>query len=351
MRKVCIAAGSLAGSITGIERYLKEILVRLDVLPREFELECVCSRDSVPNLDFLSDTRLVTIDANGARYLPTLRAYLRQEDALYVNMSGGIALNRGIVVFHDARPAVFSKYDSLASRARYRTALSYARHQARRIVTVSEFSKFELVERLGIGQDRITVIGNAWQHMLDIEADMDVFAEHPEIARGKYYYTLGSRAPHKNLRWVAEVARRNPDEFFVVAGKVWDDKGGGAPTAPNLLYVGYVSDEQSKALMTCCKAFLHPSLYEGFGIPPLEAASCGAPIVVSTAGSLPEVFGRYAAYVSPYDYDVDLDALIESAYGAEVARGDIRPSYDELLTRHSWDASARAWAELLAEYV
>ena len=348
--KVCIAAGSLAGPTTGIERYLFENLVRMDALAPDYglELECVCPAARVPSLDELRHTTVVPIDATGARYLSALGHYLRQEGALYVNMSGGLALNHGVVVFHDARPALFARFDSVASRTRYKTSLAYARAQAAHIVTVSEFSKYELVERLGVNPDRVTIIGNAWQHMLGVEADEGIFAQDTRIVPGNYYYTLGSRAPHKNLRWVAEVAKRNPEELFVVAGKVWDDRGGGAPEAPNLLYVGYVTDAQSKALMCGCKAFLHPSLYEGFGIPPLEAASCGAPLVLSYAGSLPEVFAADAAFVGPYDYDVDLAALVEQTYGVAVARGEARPTYDRLLARHSWDDTARAWMDLLS---
>ncbi|MBR3314388.1 MAG: glycosyltransferase [Atopobiaceae bacterium] len=347
--KVCIATGSLAGHTTGIERYLGENLARLDGLAPEYglDIECVYPRDSVPDLSSLRNARGVAIEASGARYLPALRHYLRRERALYVNMSGGMALERGIVVFHDARPAVFSQFDSRKARLRYQTALAYARKQARRIVTVSEFSKYELVTKLDIDPDRIDVIGNAWQHMRDIVADDGIFARYPRIVPGSYFYTLGSRAPHKNMRWVAEVARRHPEDLFVVAGKVWDDADDGTPTAPNLLYVGYVSDAESKALMSACRAFLHPSLYEGFGIPPLEAASCGAPLIVSSTSSLPEVFGKDAAYVSPYSYDVDLEELLAETYGTDVAIGFKRPNYERLLARYSWDDSARQWAELL----
>ncbi len=347
--KVCIAAGSLAGPTTGIERYLRENLARLDGLAPEYglDIECVYPRDVVPDLSFLSNAREVPINATGVRYLPALQRHLHREQALYVNMSGGMALERGIVVFHDARPALFSQFDSRKAQLRYRTALAFARKQARRIVTVSEFSKYELVTKLDIEAERIDVIGNAWQHMQDVAADDGIFARHPRIVPGSYFYALGSRAPHKNLRWVAEVARRHPEDLFVVAGKAWDDADDGAPDAPNLLYVGYVSDGESKALMGGCRAFLHPSLYEGFGIPPLEAASCGAPLIVSYASSLPEVFGKDAAYVSPYVYDVDFEELLAETYGTDVAIGFKRPNYERLLARYSWDASARKWADLL----
>lgn len=70
-----------------------------------------------------------------------------------------------------------------------------------------------------------------------------------------------------------------------------------------------MTDGQNKALMQNCKGFLHPAVFEGFGIPPLEALSLGAPIALARASCLPELYGDTARYFDPYDYDVDLDAL------------------------------------------
>ena len=81
-------------------------------------------------------------------------------------------------------------------------------------------------------------------------------------------------------------------------------------TLKNVAFLGYLSDAQVKALMTKCKAFIFPSYFEGFGLPPLEALYCGAPVVISNKTCLPEIYGNTAHYIDPDNTDVDLDKLL-----------------------------------------
>ena len=98
---------------------------------------------------------------------------------------------------------------------------------------------------------------------------------------------------------MAEVAKRNPNYVFAIAGgkdlEIWNDnveiRG-----IDNLLFLGYVTDEESRALSEKCLAFLHPSKYEGFGIPPLEAMMCGCPAIVSDIEVFHEVYGDSVEY-------------------------------------------------------
>lgn len=101
-----------------------------------------------------------------------------------------------------------------------------------------------------------------------------------------------------------------------------------------------MQDGENKALMQHCKAFLHPAVFEGFGIPPLEALSQGAPILLSNASCLPELYGKTARYFDPYDYDVDLDALLSQP---------VEPA-GEVLEKFSWDRTAAFWLEELKKY-
>ena len=78
----------------------------------------------------------------------------------------------------------------------------------------------------------------------------------------------------------------------------------------NVIYLGFVSDEEMKTLMANCKAFIHPALYEGFGITPMEAMSVGAELIISNAACLPEIYGKSAHYIDPHNSDVDLDKLL-----------------------------------------
>ncbi|WP_270762328.1 glycosyltransferase [Gemmiger qucibialis] len=169
---------------------------------------------------------------------------------------------------------------------------------------------------------------------------MTVFDKLPGVKKKEYYYALGSLAGHKNFKWVREVAARNPDKTFVVAGgkdlaAFGSAEADAAQNTSNIFYPGYVTDGQNKALMQNCKGFLHPAVFEGFGIPPLEALSLGAPIALARASCLPELYGDTARYFDPYDYDVDLDALF--------AKPAAPP--DKVLAKYSWEKTARFWLD------
>ena len=108
----------------------------------------------------------------------------------------------------------------------------------------------------------------------------------------------------------------------------------------NVLFVGFVTDAEHKALMMNAKAFVHPSKLEGFGIPPLEALAMGVPIVVASASCLPEVYGKCAHYIDPDNSDVNLDLIADEAV----------ESAEILLKKYTWDNVAKRWYRLLVEY-
>jgi glycosyltransferase involved in cell wall biosynthesis len=101
-----------------------------------------------------------------------------------------------------------------------------------------------------------------------------------------------------------------------------------------------LNDEKVKALMTQCKSFILPSYYEGFGLTPLEALSCGARIIVANATSLPEIYGDCAHYIDPFNTDVDLEQLLKQP---------VLPPND-ILKKYSYDTAARQVYEIIKEY-
>ena len=214
---------------------------------------------------------------------------------------------------------------------------------AKRVYTVSYDQRELISRRLGIPKERIGVTYNGWEHMQRCPADESIFDRLPGVKKGEYFYALGSMAKHKNYKWIREVARRNPDKTFVVAGgkdlRAFGDDAEAQDTH-NIFYPGYVQDGENKALMQHCKAFLHPAAFEGFGIPPLEALSQGAPNLLSNASCLPELYGKTARYFDPYDYEVDLDALLAQP---------VEPA-GEVLEKFSWDRTAAFWLEELKKY-
>lgn len=344
--RFCLNVQALVGSITGIERYTYEVLSALDACLSTgshagIEVEAIYPQGMQPNLPSLSTIAPVEVNGwkGGKDYL-ALRRYLKKRDAYYVNFSGGLAVQRkSIVVFYDLRPHTHPEYDLRSTRARFGLSLATTRALGCNVVTISEFSRKELLEA-GIDDKRITLASCGWEHMRDVKSDASVFGEHPELVADEYYYVLGSLAPHKNLDWVIGVARANPRCTIALAGKLWEGNGAPQDLPPNVRYLGYVSDEQSRALMGSCKAFLHPATYEGFGLPPLEAIVCGKRVLAARGTAVEGVYGDALRYFDAHDYAVDLDSLANFEPSAA--------AYADLLARYTWRASATAWLTLMA---
>ena len=191
-----------------------------------------------------------------------------------------------------------------------------------------------------VNPDKVTVIPNAWQHYERIGYDENALNKY-SLKKNNYYFSMCSLEPNKNFKWIAEEAKNNAAMTFAVAGsvnrKVFSE-GLGFELPPNMRLLGFVSDEEAKTLMRDCSAFLFPSFYEGFGIPPLEAISAGAKqVVVSDTEVMHEIFGDGVIYVDPNNYNIELLDFPEIS--------DTQIS--ELLKKYSWKKSAETLLELL----
>jgi glycosyltransferase involved in cell wall biosynthesis len=218
--------------------------------------------------------------------------------------------------------------------------INAAKHSKYPLLTVSNYSREHLAHFMKQPTERYHVISNAWQHFARIKGDEAIFEKLPKgFKRGEYFMALSSLSPHKNFIWVKEVAKRNPEKKFIIVGHAEGKTQHGSEelAASNIFFTGYLTDGEVKALMSECRAFIHPAIYEGFGIPPMEAMSCGAELIVSTASCLPEVYRQSAHYINPYDYEVDLDKLLKEP---------ISPA-SEVLDAYSWKKEAAKLLNIL----
>ncbi|GHV28919.1 hypothetical protein AGMMS4952_13730 [Spirochaetia bacterium] len=255
-----------------------------------------------------------------------------------------LPLAPGIIFLHDIYSEIFpedftSKWDKIVriyNRWQYRLIAK----KAKRIVTVSYFSRNQIAQTYHIAPEKIMVIYNSWNHFKDIKADYSVFDNSPALSK-PFYFSLGSLSKRKNIKWIVEYAAKHPDSLFLLSGKsqptaqaIQLDPGAGMK---NIIFLGYLEDAKVKALMEKCKAFILPSYYEGFGIPPLEALSCGAQIIVANAASLPEIYGNTAHYIDPFNTEVDLDELLKQPV----------ENPEAILKKYSYSASARQVYDLI----
>ncbi|MGL6278614.1 MAG: glycosyltransferase family 4 protein, partial [Gaiella sp.] len=247
----------------------------------------------------------------------TFRAPLRPRCPLVVTVHD-LALLR----FPDAFPRWHRETGRLALRAAVAAADA--------VVAVSDFTRGELEELLGVDPGRVRVVPNGVS---------EAFAPGGVASDGDYVLAVGTLEPRKNLDRAVEAARR-ADRALRVAGMA----GWGGVEVPG--WVGEPSDEELASLIRGARCLVYPSLYEGFGLPILEAMACGTPVVTSHGGATEEVAGGAAVLVDPFDADAIAAGILE----AETRRDELVAAGLVRAASFRWDAAAdrvqALWREL-----
>ncbi|GAJ30540.1 glycosyltransferase family 4 protein [Acidomonas methanolica] len=209
---------------------------------------------------------------------------------------------RQIVVIHDA--GVFSTPHSYSRPFRiYYKLLHRALTLGRtRIVTVSHFARGDIARHLRIAPERIGLVTEGADHATRVAADEGALRRHG-LARGGYVLAVGNNAPHKDFPALGDLAATlaGQGRKLVISGgvdrRVFSNAGqGGEAGLATAIYVGRVSDGELRGLYENAACFVFPSIYEGFGLPPVEAMACGCPVVARDIPVLREICGEAALY-------------------------------------------------------
>jgi glycosyltransferase involved in cell wall biosynthesis len=229
-----------------------------------------------------------------------------------------------------------------------RTAL-----RASRVVTISACSAADIVELYGVPRERIAIVSPAVSPEFSPVADSGMIAAVKArygIPRDAFVLSGGGSEPRKNIAFLVEAFGRAPRlrdmmNLVVVGGM---DRGGEAIRSAvvraglesAVVFPGHVPLDDLRALYSSCALFAFPSLYEGFGMPPLEAMACGAPVVCSNASSLPEAVGDAALLVNPRDPEGWAQAMTRVVDDTAL-REDLRRRGALRAKAFSWEQSAR----------
>jgi glycosyltransferase involved in cell wall biosynthesis len=312
--KVGIDTSPLRLTRAGTARYVHNLLRRL---------ESAEGVEVVP-LAFGGRRKLSTLAREAVWYPLVLAARARGLDVLHCPTYYG--------PFAAAPPLVVTVHDLAVWRypeAFPRWTRTVVPRTAARVIAVSEFTKRELVEVLGVPAGKIRVVPNAVD---------EIFTQDGPRADGEYVLAVGTLEPRKNLARAAEAARRAGFELRVAGARGW-----GGVTADG--WVGEVSDDELARLYRGARCVVYASLYEGFGIPVLEAMACGVPVVTSRGGATEEVADGAAVAVDPLDVE-----SLAAGIGEAVARGDeLRARGVERARTFSWDEVARRTLEVYRE--
>lgn len=321
MPKYIINGSFFCRNLTGIERFSYEICQCLDKISNQndFGIFIPANAKNVPeykNIKIFKDARILKSYPFWTNFV--YGTFLIKQQAIGIDFANTCSiLKPGIVFIHDIYCKLYKndfktfrdKLVRLYSCFMYRFII----YHAKKIFTVSQFSRKQISQIYKINSEKIYIIPNGWDHFKLTQPDYSVF-ENNSFLQNDFYFTLGSLSKRKNLKWILEYAKQNPNEKFAVSGKPLSDlildELKDLKKLPNVIFLGYLSDGQVKALMSKCKAFIFPSYYEGFGIPPLEALSVGAKAVVSNAASLPEIYGNCVHYIDPTNWNVSLEDLL-----------------------------------------
>lgn len=241
-----------------------------------------------------------------------------------------------IITIHDLQALHYPEYFSKVKNIWLRFAWKRCAKTSTKIVAISNFVKDDIVEKLKIPPSKIKVIYNPIILSKRI-ADFSRIAERYNIMSKKYFYTVSSMLPHKNLEVLLKlISKLKNDLNNKIPNKLVISGVGGTQKRPltnlintlqikeNVIITGFISDEERDALYANAYAFLFPSLFEGFGMPPIEAMVLGTPVITTKCASIPEVTKGLCFYV---DNPTDQKEWLEKI--KNIKNADRKPHYFE----------------------
>jgi glycosyltransferase involved in cell wall biosynthesis len=344
----CLNGRFLSQELTGVQRYAHELLARLG-----HDLQVIRPEAALSPVRGHAWEQFV---------LPRL---CRGKLLWSPGNTGPLMHSNQVVTLHDASTLDHPEWFSGKFARWYRFLLPRLARRVRKVITVSEFSKRELVRLCGIPEAKVVAIHNGISPRFQPATDEETAAlrQRHGLERPFFLY-LGSLEPRKNVSVLLDAWKKLAprDSELVLAGAashVFRERGfAELPPATRLL--GRVDDAELPALLSAARCFVFPALYEGFGFPPLEAMACGTPVVTSNATSLPEVCGApfdpadaastgAALYFNPTDV-TGLAAQLENVMALSPENAQrLSVNGRAQAARFTWESCAEQTAAVLRE--
>ncbi len=336
---------------TGVGRYLEGLFGQWTVLFPEDRLVALSPRPvHLPgNLEGRVDVPFSPMGLPGTLWLQTVapRQAANAGADLFFGTLGIVPLLGGVpavATIHDLTPILFPAWHSAKNRLGFAPFLGATVRKARRLVTVSDATRQDLVARYPRAAAKCRVVHNGFTPLPELEGDAPLSSQ-------PYVLFLGTVEPRKNVERLVEAMEsiwdRRPafPRLVIAGGDGWGLPGfaqrlAASRHAARIRRTGYVNPAEAARLIRCARLVAYPSLYEGFGLPALEAMALGTVVVASSASSLPEVVGDAGLLPDPTKVE-EIAAAVERAQDDEPFRERARRLGIERARGFTWDRAAR----------
>ena len=342
---IYINARFLTQKITGVQRFAIEI--SKEIKKMDVQVKFV-SPFKVTHNDIANELGVIPIGSSTSHFWEqvSLPRYLKRIGSpLLVNLCNTAPLyySNKIITIHDIAYKLFPDNFSLPFRTYYNFLVPRILQSSRKIITVSHFSKQEILKHYKVEENKVDVIYNAVSNK---------FVPSKKENYEKYILGVSSLSKHKNFDMLIKSFNKIKDKnlkLYIVGEKNRNLNNiltKGHDLNSNLIFKGRVSDQELVELYSNAVCFVFPSLYEGFGIPPLEAMACGCPIAISNVASLPEVCRDAALYFDPLDMEDIAAKILKVVHNDDIKKTLIHKGFNQV-KKYSWGKSASKFQDII----
>lgn len=361
--RVCLDISAALGQGAGIGRYARELALALHALPGGPELVLFHNRQplnqlpselkNLPRIEVpLGDKTWRALMLTGQKLPPAWNRSLHDADLFHgTDMLAPPIPQPTVVTIHDLSILLYPEHHTRLNRLHLRWALPRVARRAAAIIAVSEATRRDLIAQLEVPAERVHVAPNGVDHRRFFPRYRPEARQRAGLMLGiepPYILALGTLEPRKNLpallRAYARLGRDVP-RLVLAGARGW---GEGAlfklvkelGLQERVRFTGYVPEAVLPDLYAGARLFVYPSLYEGFGLPVLEALASGAPVITSNTSSLPEVAGDAALLVDPTSVD-ELTRVMRRVLDSKQLRDELRTKGPKQAAKFSWERTAR----------
>lgn len=345
----------ILGLLNGIDQICRDT-ERFEIYPlinKNYSLPIKCTNFRNITLSSSSDIRRVFID------IPLAQRNVNADITHVTYNASPFIRGKLVVTVHDVIFRIFPQYFSPKVRLILSTLLPLSMHRANIILTISLSSKKEITHYYPFTRNKIISIPIGPGAVVNTPPNTSEIAIYTR--KKDFILAVGTIQPRKNIARLIDAytllrRRSSTAARLIIVGKAdWQhskiyEKAMRSPYHDDIVFTGYLDDTMLAALYRQCSVFVYPSLYEGFGLPVVEAMACGAPVITSNVSSLPEVAGSAALLVNPYSVS-DLADAIEQVLSDPNLQDKLRSEGVKQASKFSWSRTARETLQVYEKIV